>query len=100
MKTFNISSFQFVLISITKKCYYFSQSVEATVNLRYVTQGILKRSKTSFNPQLGQIKFSLKVADPAWEPRQGLNQWDPGSRTFTEVSSIRNVEKVIHSENY
>ena len=74
----------------------FFQSVEATVNLRYVTQGILKRSGTSFNPELGQIRFSLKVADAAWEPRQGLDQWDPISRTFTEVSFFQNVEEVIY----
>ena len=82
------------------ECFIFSQSVEATVNLRYVTQGILKRSRTGFNLEVGQIRFSLKVEDPVWKPGEGLEQWDPNSRTFTEVSSFCNLEDVLHYECY
>ena len=81
------------------ECFIFSQSVEAAMNLRYVTQGVLKRSQTSFNLEFGQIRFSLKVANSTWEPRQGLDQWDPNSRTFTEVSSLQNVEGELHSKH-
>ena len=56
------------------------------MNLRYVTQGSLKIPRKQFNLESGQIKFSLKIQDSAWEPRQGLDQWDVGSRTFIEVS--------------
>ena len=73
-------------------CFFINfQSVGATVNLRYVTQGRLKKSGTSFNPELGQIKLSLTVDDPAWIPRQGLDKWDSDSKTFTEVSSINSL---------
>ena len=61
------------------------QNVEATVNLRYVTKGILKRSSSGFNPESSQIKFSLKVPDIEWKPRQGFDKWDQDTRTFTEV---------------
>ena len=62
--------------------------MEETVNLRYVTQGRLKKSKTSFNPEYGQIKFSLKVGDSVWEPRQGMDQWDQTSRMFIDISFV------------
>ena len=62
------------------------------MNLRYVTEGRLKKSKTSFNPESGQITLSLKVEDPAWEPRMGRDKWDPNSRTFTEVSLFEKIK--------
>ena len=81
--TFHYSSIIFIR---NKFLFHLKQSVEETVNLRCVTQGCLKKSKSSFNPEYGQIKFSVKVADPVWEPKQGLDKWDLYSRTFTEVS--------------
>ena len=66
--------------------YSHLQAVEATVDLRYVTKGKLKTPNKQFNPETGQISLSLKIQDSAWEPRQGLQQWDSKSRIFTEVS--------------
>ena len=71
--------------------FFFFQSVEETVNLRFVTLGSLKKSGTSFNPASGRIKFSFNVADPAWIPRQGLDKWDQNTRTFKEVSLSKNL---------
>ena len=80
--------------------FYFKQSVEETVNLRYVTFGRLKKSGTSFNPEMGQIKLSLQLDDPAWKPRQGLDKWDERSRTFTEVSPSRNLHNLQLFKHY
>ena len=59
------------------------------MNLQYVTQGVLKRSQTSFNPESSHIRFSLKVEDPVWTPRLGFDKWDPNSRIFEEVSQSK-----------
>ena len=67
---------------------YFSckQSIEENVGLRYVTQGFLKASENKYDPNLGQIKFSLEVLDKQWEPRSKRSKkWNPTNRTFTEV---------------
>ena len=68
------------------------KSVEATINLRYVTEGHLKKSKSSFNPESGQITLSLNVEDLAWEPRMGRDKWDPNSRTFMEVGLFQKIK--------
>ena len=51
-----------------------------------MTEGRLKKSKSSFNPESGQITLSLKLTDRAWKPRQGFEKWDHNTRTFREVS--------------
>ena len=57
-----------------------------------MTEGRLKKSKSSFNPESGQITLSLKVEDPDWEPRMGRDKWDPNSRTFEEVSLFEKMK--------
>ena len=60
------------------------QSVEATVNLRYITcRTLLKTWKGKVIPQSGRVTLSLQVKDECWKHR--LGQWDPDSRAFTEV---------------
>ena len=66
--------------------FSFKQSIEENVDLRYVTHRFLKTSENKYNPNSGQIKFSLEVFDKQWEPRLGRKKWDPTNRTFTEVN--------------
>ena len=61
-----------------------------------MTEGRLKKSKSSFNPESGQITFSLKLEDAAWEPRQGFEKWDHYTRTFMEVSLFQ----IITTQQY
>ena len=68
--------------------FSFLQDVEAVVNLRYITSGSLKTSRRDFNPESGQVRLSLQVADKQWQPSMGFNKWDSTTFTFTEVSSI------------
>ena len=63
----------------------FKQDVEATVNLRYITSGSLKTSRHDFDPESGQIKISLKIQDPRWQPDEMSDNWKSTSRTFVEV---------------
>ena len=67
--------------------FFFFQRVEETVNLRCVTHGSLKTSRSKFNPESGQIKFSLQGANKGWKLRQGIQKWDPKSSTFQEIRS-------------
>ena len=57
--------------------------------MKCVTNGSLKIPRRQFNLESGQMKFSLKMKDPVWEPRLGLQKWDTTYRTFTEVSYSR-----------
>ena len=66
--------------------FSFQQQLEEAVDLRCITHGSLKTSRSQFNPESGEIEFSLKVEDPEWQPKLGLKKWDPEIRTFTEVS--------------
>ena len=65
------------------------QDVEATKNLRYITSGLLKTSRYNFDPASGQITLSLRVEDPRWQPRFNLDNWNPSTKTFTEVGQQR-----------
>ena len=71
---------------------HFRQSIEATVNMTCVTQGNLKIPRRQFNLECGQMKFSLRMKDSAWEPRSGIAKWDATCRTFTEVSRSRRIQ--------
>ena len=62
-----------------------------------MTEGRLKKSKSSFNPESGQITLSLNVEDPAWEPRMGRDKWDLNSRTFKEVSLFEKIKTFLVS---
>ena len=61
------------------------------VNLRYVTSGGLKTSRSDFKPDTGQIKFALSVEGSEWRPKLGLDKWNPTSRTFTEVCAFKDT---------
>ena len=56
------------------------------MEMKCITHGSLRTSRSKFNPESGQIEFSMKVEDPDWEPRQGRINWNPKFRIFTEVS--------------
>ena len=66
--------------------YSFKQSIEENVDLRYVTHRFLKTSDNKYDPNSGQIKFSLEVLDKPWQPRLGRKKRDAATRTFREVS--------------
>ena len=61
------------------------QSIENNVDLRYVTQRFIKTSESRYDPKSGEIEFSLTVKDQPWEPTMEQEEWDPKSRTFTQV---------------
>ena len=68
-----------------------NQDIEASVNLRHVTNGNLRISRRKYDPQSGQITFSLELGDPGWTPRlgrAGRKKWDEETRTFTEVGLL------------
>ena len=66
--------------------FSFQQQLEEAVDLKCITHGSLKTSRSQFNPESGEIEFSLRVDDPEWQPQLGLKKWDPKVRTFiTEV---------------
>ena len=46
------------------------------MNLRYVTNGNLKLSRRNYDPESGMITLSLELADPEWQPRQGIKNWN------------------------
>ena len=66
--------------------FFFEQSIENNVDLRYVTQRFLKTSESNYDPKSGEIEFALTVKEKAWEPSMEQEEWDPQSRTFTEVA--------------
>ena len=59
---------------------------ETTVNMMYVTHRTLKTSSSKIIPKSGRVKVSLRVPDERWKHR--LGQWNPDTRTFTEVSLL------------
>ena len=66
------------------------QSVsEATINMAFVTHRALKTSTSKITPESGRVKVSLQVKDERWKHR--LGQWDPESRTFTEVRLLTRI---------
>ena len=70
------------------------QSIEATVDMKCVTNGSLKIPRRQFKLESGQMKFSLRMKDSVWEPRQGLESWDATWRTFAKVSCSRRTQKI------
>ena len=56
-----------------------------------VTNGSLQIPRHQFNLESGQIKFSLQMKDPAWEPRLGTEKWDAMSRTLAEVEQSEDI---------
>ena len=69
----------------SSECIYFlQQSVEATVDMRYITYRTLLNTPTGrIIPESGKVMMSLHVSDERWSDRFG--GWDADSRTFTEV---------------
>ena len=56
------------------------------MDLKCITHGSLKTSRSKFNPESSEIEFSLRVDDEEWKPKLGLKKWNPKVRTFREVS--------------
>ena len=97
----SVVDFRQVMLVLCNQCIYFhvlhlnhtiflsfQQSIEETVNLKCVTNGSLKIPRRQFNLESGQMKFSLRVKDSAWEPRVGIEKWDAVARTLAEVRRI------------
>ena len=64
---------------------HIKQDIEAGMNLSFVTKGNLKISRRKYNPESGQITFTLELTDPEWQPRLGRMKWNETLRTFKEV---------------
>ena len=56
------------------------------MDLKCITHGSLKTSRSKFDQESGEIEFSLRVDGEEWQPKLGLKKWDPEFRTFREVS--------------
>ncbi len=65
------------------------QQLEDSVAMRVVQQGSLKTTRKEFDPELGELQLTLRVPNPGWKPQAGLEEWDEGTRVFSEVSPLQ-----------